>query len=114
MKINYEKPLKKYFINFALMNKKLGKDLTRMIKKRYDQLKAAPNFSIYLSTGLGKPHSLHENLKGCYGISITGNVRLVVKPDVESLDPDALKRCDSVIIEGVMNYHGEKNEWLIP
>jgi len=115
LKLNYEKQsVEKYFNDFTLMKKELGENLTRTIKKRYDQLKAAPNFSIYLSTGLGKPHSLHENLKGCYGISITGNVRLVVKPVVESLHPDSLKKCDSVIIEGVMVYHGEKNEWLIP
>lgn len=115
MKLKYEKPsVEKYFSDFALMNKKIGKDLIRTTKKRYDQLKAAANFSIYLSTGLGKPHPLYENLKGCYGISITGNVRLVVRPDVESLDPASLKKCDSVIIEGVMDYHGQKDEWLIP
>lgn len=115
MKLKYGKPsVEKYFSDFALMNKKIGKDLTRMTKKRYDQLKAATNFSIYFSTGLGRPHPLYENLKGCYGISITGNVRLVIRPDVESLDPDSLKKCDSVIIEGVMDYHGQKHEWIIP
>ena len=106
--------MEKYFNNFALMNKEKGKNLARAIKKRHDQLKAAPNFSIYLSTGLGKPHPLYGDLKGCYAISITGNVRLIVRPDTESLDPDSLVKCDSVIIEGVMDYHGRKHEWLIP
>ncbi|MDD4570831.1 MAG: hypothetical protein PHE70_12030 [Tepidanaerobacteraceae bacterium] len=26
----------------------------------------------------------------------------------------SLTKCDSVIIEGVMDYHGQKQEWLIP
>ena len=115
MKLRYENPsVERYFNDFNLMKREIGKDLTRTTKKRHDQLKAAANFSIYLSTGLGKPHPLYGNLKGCYGISISSNVRLVVKPDVESLDPASLKKCDSVIIEGVMDYHGQKHQWLIP
>lgn len=115
LNLKYEKSsVEKYFENFDLMSKEKGKDLTRAVKKRYDQLKAAANFSIYLKTGLGKPHPLYENLKGCYGISVNGNIRLIVRPDVEGLDPDSLKRCDTVIIKGVMDYHGKKHEWIIP
>jgi proteic killer suppression protein/toxin YoeB len=115
VKLKYKKPsVEKYFSNFNLMNKEKGKDLTRAIKKRCDQLKAASNFGIYLSTGLGKPHPLYGNLRGCYGISITGNIRLIVRPDAEALDPASLTKCNSVIIEGVMSYHGQKQEWLIP
>lgn len=111
MKFKYENgSVEECFSDFDLMKKKMGKDLTRNAKK----LKAAANFSIYLSTGLGKPHPLVGNLKGYYGINITGNIRLLVKPDVESLDPASLKKCDSVIIKGVMDYHGRKREWLIP
>lgn len=92
LNLKYEKSsVEKYFENFDLMSKEKGKDLTRAVKKRYDQLKAAANFSIYLKTGLGKPHPLYENLKGCYGISVNGNIRLIVRPDVEGLDPDSLK-----------------------
>lgn len=115
MELNFKNPsVEKYFNNFALMNKEKGKNLTRSVKKRYNQLKAAPNFGIYLSTGLGKPHPLYGNLKGCFGISITGNIRLIVRVNVESLDPTFLMKCDSVTIEGVMDYHDQKHEWLIP
>ena len=106
--------VEKYFIDFNLLKKYKGPDLARAIKKRHDQLRAAANFSVFLSTGLGKPHPLISNLKGCYGISITGNIRLIVKPDVESMDPVSLKKCEVVIIEGVMDYHGQKNKWIIP
>jgi Txe/YoeB family toxin of Txe-Axe toxin-antitoxin module len=115
VKFKYEsRPVEKYFSDFKLMKKKMGKDLTRNTKKRYNELKAAANFSIYLSTGLGRPHPLSGNLKGYYGLGISDNVRLVVRPDVESLDSASLKKCDTVIIRGVMDYHGRKHEWFIP
>ncbi|MHB8170271.1 MAG: hypothetical protein ACYDG6_01830 [Thermincolia bacterium] len=95
------------------MKKAIGNERARATKKRIDQLKAAVNFSVYLTTGLGKPHPLYENLKGYYGITITGNVRLIVKPDAECLDSQALKECDTVIVKGVMDYHGRKNEWFV-
>lgn len=115
MNFKYEKSsVEKYFEDFNLLNKEKGKILTRAVKKRYDQLKATDNFSMYLKTGLGKPHPLYENLKGSYGISITGNIRLIVRPDVESLDANSLKECDTLIIEEGMDYHGKKHEWIIP
>ncbi len=115
MLIEYDtESVRDVFSDFDLMKKKIGKDSARATKKRLDQLKAAMNFSIYLTTGLGKPHPLYENLKGYYGVDITGNVKLIVKPDAESLKPEALKECDTVIIKGMMDYHGRKNEWLIP
>ena len=104
MLIEYENDLvKEVFNNFDLMNKKIGNEKTKTVKKRLDQLKASSNFSIYLMTGLGKPHPLFENLKGYYGISITGNVRLVVKPDSINLEPEELKKCETIIIKGVMD-----------
>jgi len=81
------------------MKKKIGQALARGVKKRCDNLKAATNFGVYLSTGLGKPHSLGGDLKGI---------------DTESLDPASLKECDTIIVEGVMDYHGQENKWLIP
>ena len=115
MKIEYlNDNVEKYFNDFNLMKKDKGADLAKAVKRRFDQLKAAENFNIYLDTGLGKPHPLHENLKGRYGISINGNIRLVVKPDFETLDPISLKGCKTIIIEGVVDYHGQKIEWIIP
>jgi plasmid maintenance system killer protein len=84
VRLQYEnRAVEECFSDFDLMKRQIGRDLTRNTKKRYDQLKAAANFAIYLTTGLGKPHPLTGNLKGYYGISISGNIRLVVKPDVD-------------------------------
>ncbi len=115
MFIEYEnEAVQDVFSDLRLMNKTMGQDRARGIKKRLDQLKAASNFGVYLSTGLGKPHPLSENLKGYYGITITGNVRLVVRPKAESLEPEVLQECDTVVVKGVTDYHGRKNEWIIP
>jgi len=80
--IEYEREsVREIFNDLDLMRKKIGNEMTRTIKKRLDQLKAAKNFSIYLTTALGMPEPLTENLKGYYRVKITGNMRLVVRPD---------------------------------
>ncbi len=113
MLIDYEKSsMRAIFTDFNLLQKKLGLEFSRSVKRRIDQLKASPNFLVFLTTGLGKPHPLSGNLSGYYGISVTGNVRLVVRPDSRSLDLGELKQCETVIIKGVMDYHGKKN-WYI-
>lgn len=97
------------------MKKLIGEELTRAVKKRYDQLKSANTFWIYLCTGLGKPHSLTD-MYGCYGVHITANWRMVIQPIAENTSPEALKKCDTVKIKGVVDYHGKgsKNNWIIP
>jgi len=113
--IEYEnESVRKLFNDYQTLKKKIRNDRARATKKRIDQLKASRNFSIYLTTGLGKPHPLRKNLRGYYGISITDNVRLIIRPDAESTEPEVLEQCDTVIIKGVVDYHGDKNEWLIP
>ena len=115
MQIEYDNPnVRKYFDDFLLMQKTHGKDLTKIIKKRYDALKAANNFAIFLTTGLGKPHSLTGNLKGMYKVDVSANLRLIIQPIADDLSPEALAKCDTIIIKGVEDYHGTKNEWIIP
>lgn len=115
MRFKYENATaKEYFENFELMKKKIGIDVATNTKKRCNQLKAAENFAIYLKTGLGKPHSLVGDLKGWYSIAISGNIRLVVKPDMEQSDDASFEKCDSVIIRGLVDYHGRKKESIIP
>jgi len=96
------------------MKKKIGKDMTKSVKKHRDNLAAAKNFSIFLSLRLGKPHSLTGNLFGFYAVSITSHVRLIIKPISDDLSPESMKKCDSVMVKGVDEYHDKKNEWLIP
>ena len=98
-----------------LAQKCLGKELARVLKKRINELKAAETFAKYLSFGIGKPHSLEGTaFKDCYGVSLDAHRRLVVKPITENISAEALAECKTVEIRGIVEYHGTKNEWIIP
>ena len=105
--------VERLFTDPRLLVQTVGFDLARAIKKRFEQLKAAPTFSIYLDTRLGSPHSLVGELKGYYGVSISGNIRMIIRPIAAYTDPESLKGCSAVIIKGVKDYHGRKHRWLI-
>lgn len=97
------------------LQRKVGLEMGRKIKQRMNQLQAAENFNQYLTKiALGKPHPLEGNLDKCFGISITANYRIVVEPLETELDIESLKNCKILNIKGVLDYHGGKNEWIIP
>lgn len=95
------------------LQKKLG-HLSRRFKMRIDQMKAADHYYEYQSIGLGRPHLLDGDLKGCFAVDLTGNYRIIARLGTDDLSPEALKICDEVIIEGVVDYHGKGNNWFIP
>jgi hypothetical protein len=45
--------------------------MTRALKYRLDQLRAANNFKEYLDIGLGNPHPLVRNLDNLFGIKLS-------------------------------------------
>jgi len=98
--------IQKIMTDMKILTAKVGLGMAKTIKQRYNQIEACENFKQYIKTGLGIPHPLNNNLKNYYGIRITGNYRLIVKP--ESLGSEI------IIIKGVLDYHGDKNEWIIP
>lgn len=107
--------VQKILCNHIELQKRVGPELGKKIMLRLKQLEAAENFNMYLTKiALGKPHPLNCDLDNCFGISITGNYRIVVEPLYTKLDIESLKECKVVKIKGVLDYHGEKNEWLIP
>lgn len=115
MEIGYDdKKVQTLFEDFNLMARKKGGDLTKMVKKRYNQLRAAETFYDYLLTGLGKPHPLYKDKKDLYGIHLTGHIRLIIKPISEELTQEAFKKCTKVIIKGAEDYHGNKTTTYIP
>ena len=97
-----------------LLQKKIGLELTRLIKKRYNQIHSCNSFYEIQKFGLGKIESLSGNLKGYYSIRLDANYRLVFKPKSNDLTVESLKNCDTVIIKGVIDYHGKGNNWIIP
>lgn len=110
----HDKKVDKILSDPNKVQKKIGSDMTKILKRRFDQLKASNNFKEYLDIGIGKPHLLLGELTKCYGIHLTQNYRLVVEPLVDSLNAESLKNCQNINIKGVLDYHGTKHEWLIP
>ncbi len=115
LKLNYcNKKVEGFFKDFNAMKRKIGPEKTKTIKKFCNQLEAAKDFSVYLSVGSGKPHPLYENKKGWYGAKITGSVSLLFMPETDDLSPEGLRNCKAVELKGVLDYHGGKDNWLIP
>ncbi len=97
-----------------LLQKKIGKEKAIATKKRKNQIEASTNFQAYLDLHIGNPHSLTGNLASCYAVDINAHIRLIIKPISNDLSAESLKLCTSVIIRGIMEYHGGKDEWIIP
>ena len=111
MQIKYaNSQVKKYFEDYGEMKKKLPLDWVRKIKKHIDRLKAAETFGEFLALGLGHPEPLRGNNAGKYSVRITGNVRLILKPDDNG---KAVVICEEIEVEGVVDYHGSKESWYI-
>lgn len=114
MQIEFDnKKLEKIIQDAVKLQKTIGTDMAKSLKKRIAQLKAADNFKQYLDIGLGDPHPLVGNLDNLYGIKIDKNRRLIVEPLSEKLDDDSLRKCKKVNLKGVADYHDGKCEWII-
>ena len=98
------------------MRKEIGAELTRAVKKRYNQIVAFPSFSALQLSGIGKKEALDGDRKGTYSLRVSANYRLIVKPDTDDLSAESLKQCDTLIIKGVIDYHGKGKSfsWIIP
>ena len=98
------------------MRKKIGMELTRSVKKRYNQIVSMPAFNSLQSSGIGKMEALTGDMRGSYSLRLNANYRLIVRPDTLDRSSESLSKCDTLIIEGVIDYHGKGNRysWLIP
>ncbi len=111
----YDDKVRKIVCDAKMLQKKVGLDIGRAVKKRMNELEASNNFNEYLTkVGLGKPHPLSGSLDKCYGIHLTANYRMVVEPLETELDMESLKNCKLLNIKGVLEYHDGKYEWIIP
>ncbi|MBQ9564290.1 MAG: hypothetical protein IJU98_01765 [Synergistaceae bacterium] len=103
--------VKRYFADYAEMQRKLPFEWVRKIKKHIDYLMAAENFGIFLAVGLGHPEPLVGHNGERYSLRVSDNVRLIIR-----LNPGQglVETCEEFEIEGVCDYHGGKENWYIP
>ncbi len=115
VEIEYDnKIVETLFNDFDLMKKRTDSVFTKLVKKKYEQIKAFDNFADYIRSGLGKPHPLLGDKANCYGVHITGSIRLVICPISDDMSMASLQICKKIIIKGVENYHGSKITSYIP
>ena len=67
------------------MKKEIGAELTKAVKKRYNQIVAFTSFSALQQSGIGKMESLEGDRKGSYLLRVSANYRLIVKPKTKDL-----------------------------
>ena len=94
-----------------LAKKKLPFEWVRSIKKHLNNLEAADCFGDFLRLGLGKPEQLSGYKQIRYSLHIAANARLIIEPNATQ---DTITICTEVEIEGVSDYHGDKENWFIP
>lgn len=99
-----------------LMQKEVGLEMTRAVKKKYNQMIAFSTFSELLKSRIGKMEPLSGDKEGNYSLHLSANYRLIVAPNTKDRSVEGLRICDTIIIKGVMDYHGKgaKNNWIIP
>ena len=112
LKITYaNKKVEIYFTDFSKLQKKLPFEWVRSIKKHLNNLEAADCFGDFLRLGLGKPEQLSGYKQIRYSLHIAANARLIIEPNATQ---DTITICTEVEIEGVSDYHGDKENWFIP
>ena len=105
------KKVKKCFLDYKRMQQKLPIEWVRKIKKHVDRLEAAACFGDFLKLGLGKPEQLSGYEQIHYSLHVSPNVRMVF---VLEATQETVMACTQIIIKGVCDYHGDKENWYIP
>ena len=100
--------------NKKIMQSIISMDILRSLKRKLDQLLASPNFYFVIDKHIGKCEPLEGNMKGKYSIHISANYRLIICPNSPDLSKNSLVSCEEFYIEGVVDYHGTKQTWIIP
>ena len=103
--------VKRYFEDYSEMQRKLPFEWVRKIKKHINHLEAADNFGIFLAVGLGHPEPLSGHHGERYSLRVSDNVRLIIDLRAEQ---GSVEMCGEFEIEGVCDYHGDKENWYIP
>lgn len=112
MKITYANGrVEKFFLDYNKMQKKIPYEWVRTIKKHMNHLIAADTFGEFLKLGLGSPEPLVGYEKIRYSLHVTPNVRLILEPNATE---DTVMICSEIEVEGVCDYHGDKDNWFIP
>ena len=104
MDIEYaSKSLEKSLKDQRSITRNCGKIAKNLIHRLSD-LRVANDLSEITHLPPPRRHKLSGNFEGCWGIDLSKNMRLVVRP-VGEFDPDDLTTITSVCIVDIQDYH---------
>lgn len=104
MKISYDsKKLEKILTNERLIKKHYS-NLYRKILNRLSEIKAANSLEDIPHFPPPRRHKLTQNFADCWGIDISKNFRIILKPDCKHNELD-LTTIDSIMIISIEDYH---------
>lgn len=98
-----------YFMDAQLMKKKLDAKIVKAIYKRFFELQSFESSADLIVSGLDHPHYLTGNYKGLLAWSIDKKYRLILSFSEYTKED----RTQKAIIKGVVDYHGNKDKWII-
>ena len=102
MKYTIANKLKKAFKSERELNATYGKELARNILKRISVLECANSLAMVPDAPPTRRHKLTGKFKGCWGIDISKNYRLIIKPIVETENLSEIKEVDII---DIVDYH---------
>lgn len=83
MKINYQpKKLEKTTVDYRAISKNYG-NMAKKVNQRLEEMKAASTLEVLGKIPAARCHELKGNLSGCLAVDISGNHRIIFKPDHE-------------------------------
>lgn len=104
MKINYtSNRLEKILSNRRQIQKHYTKIYTKLVT-RLSELQVANNLAEISSAPPPRRHKLSENFDGCWGIDVSKNYRLIIRPS-GNYNIDDLTTITEITIEDISDYH---------
>lgn len=102
-----DRQVRKLCEDASVARKKLGAEVAKKLQIRLNELRVAAHLDELVT---GRPHPLKGDLRGCFGITLHGGVRLVIRPAHDPLplrpggDLDR-RSVTAVTIESIGDYH---------
>lgn len=96
--------MRKTLEDSRLIIKKHG-DIAKVLIRRMSDLRVAASLNEITHLPPPRRHKLTGNLDGCWGIDVSKNKRLVIRP-IGDFDPEDLTTITTIRIEDIVDYHG--------
>ena len=105
-----DKRLERCFSDYRELKKRLPLPWIKTIMKDLKWLEVSASFGDFLDLGVCQPEALKGELQGYWSLHVSANARLILLPE----GSEDILCCNTVRIEGVVDYHGKSRSWYLP